>query len=99
MAGLSASVLRIDRAMTSRGKALVASVQLPEPREVETLVIAPSKKDLGLAFKGDHKMVLEALMPFITNETLGQHPVTELHEPCQKLHCNVKFYNNWAQNQ
>ncbi|XP_027150779.1 glycine--tRNA ligase, mitochondrial 1-like [Coffea eugenioides] len=43
------------------GVALVAQEKYSEPREVEKLVIAPVKKELGLAFKGNQKMVTEAL--------------------------------------
>ncbi|KAJ8564904.1 hypothetical protein K7X08_001364 [Anisodus acutangulus] len=41
--------------------ALVASEKFSEPREVEKLVITPIKKELGLALKGNQKMVTEAL--------------------------------------
>lgn len=43
------------------GVALVAQEKFSEPREVEKLVIAPVKKELGLAFKGNQKNVVEAL--------------------------------------
>ncbi|TVU00118.1 hypothetical protein EJB05_54486, partial [Eragrostis curvula] len=43
------------------GVPLVAHEKFSKPREVEKLVIVPSKKDLGLAFKGNQKMVVEAL--------------------------------------
>ncbi|KDP23259.1 hypothetical protein JCGZ_23092 [Jatropha curcas] len=43
------------------GVPLVAHEKFSEPREVEKLVIAPVKKELGLAFKGNQKMVVEAL--------------------------------------
>ncbi|KAJ8759380.1 hypothetical protein K2173_006900 [Erythroxylum novogranatense] len=43
------------------GVPLVAHEKFSEPREVEELVIAPVKKELGLAFKGSQKMVVEAL--------------------------------------
>ncbi|KAG8379652.1 hypothetical protein BUALT_Bualt07G0111300 [Buddleja alternifolia] len=50
------------RAHTDKsGVALVAHEKYPEPREVEKLVISPVKKELGLAFKGAQKMVVEAL--------------------------------------
>ncbi|KAL0918797.1 hypothetical protein M5K25_010833 [Dendrobium thyrsiflorum] len=50
------------RAHTDKsGVSLVAHETYPEPREVEKLVITPSKKELGLAFKGNQKMVVEAL--------------------------------------
>ncbi|KAE8692766.1 Glycine--tRNA ligase 1 [Hibiscus syriacus] len=40
---------------------LVAAEKFAEPREVEKLFIAPVKKELGLAFKGSQKNVVEAL--------------------------------------
>ncbi|OAY42569.1 glycine--tRNA ligase, mitochondrial 1 [Manihot esculenta] len=50
------------RAHTEKsGVPLVAHEKFSEPREVEKLVIAPVKKELGLAFKGSQKMVIEAL--------------------------------------
>ncbi|XP_076940942.1 glycine--tRNA ligase, mitochondrial 1-like [Bidens hawaiensis] len=50
------------RAHTDKsGVALVAQEKFAEPIEVEKLVIAPVKKELGLAFKGSQKMVVEAL--------------------------------------
>ncbi|KAK6147886.1 hypothetical protein DH2020_018798 [Rehmannia glutinosa] len=50
------------RAHTDKsGVPLVAHEKFPEPREVEKLVITPVKKELGLAFKGSQKMVIEAL--------------------------------------
>ncbi|KAK1570438.1 hypothetical protein Q3G72_001859 [Acer saccharum] len=41
--------------------ALVAQEKFSEPREVEELVILPMKKELGLAFRGNQKNVVEAL--------------------------------------
>ncbi|GFZ17307.1 glycyl-tRNA synthetase [Actinidia rufa] len=50
------------RAHTEKsGVPLVAAEKFSEPREVEKLVITPVKKELGLAFKGNQKMVTEAL--------------------------------------
>nr|XP_043613169.1 glycine--tRNA ligase, mitochondrial 1-like [Erigeron canadensis] len=49
------------------GIALVAREKFAEPKEVEKLTITPVKKELGLAFKGNQKMVLEAL------ETMNEH--------------------------
>ncbi|KAK1587380.1 hypothetical protein Q3G72_012274 [Acer saccharum] len=47
--------------MDKIGVALVAREKFSEPREVEKLVIVLVKKELGLAFKGNHKHVVEAL--------------------------------------
>ncbi|KAL8228389.1 hypothetical protein R6Q57_015973 [Mikania cordata] len=50
------------RAHTDKsGVALVAQEKFVEPKEVEKLIITPVKKELGLAFKGNQKMVVEAL--------------------------------------
>ncbi|KAK4414064.1 Glycine--tRNA ligase, mitochondrial 1 [Sesamum alatum] len=59
------------------GVPLVAYEKYPEPREVEKLVIAPSKKELGLAFKGNQKMVVEAL------EAMGEKEAMELKAALQ----------------
>uniref|UniRef100_A0A2P2KBX2 glycine--tRNA ligase n=1 Tax=Rhizophora mucronata TaxID=61149 RepID=A0A2P2KBX2_RHIMU len=53
------------------GVPLVAHEKFSEPREVEKLVIAPVKKELGLAFKGNQKMVVEALEAMNEEEALG----------------------------
>ncbi|KAL1820761.1 hypothetical protein ACET3Z_015630 [Daucus carota] len=47
--------------MDKSGVPLVAHEKFAEPKEVEKLVITPNKKELGLAFKGKQKMVVEAL--------------------------------------
>ncbi|GAB4860343.1 hypothetical protein Ancab_035501 [Ancistrocladus abbreviatus] len=52
------------------GVPLVAHEKFAEPREVEKLVIAPVKKELGLAFKGNQKMVVEALEAMGDNEAM-----------------------------
>ncbi|KAE8100350.1 hypothetical protein FH972_018257 [Carpinus fangiana] len=52
------------------GVPLVAQEKFPEPREVEKLVISPVKKDLGLAFKGNQRMVVEALEAMNEKEAL-----------------------------
>ncbi|KAL9239403.1 hypothetical protein vseg_013732 [Gypsophila vaccaria] len=50
------------RAHTDKsGADLVAHERYAEPKEVEKVVITPVKKELGLAFKGNQKMVVEAL--------------------------------------
>ncbi|KAK1318338.1 hypothetical protein QJS10_CPB04g00106 [Acorus calamus] len=59
------------RAHTDKsGVQLVAQEKFSEPREVEKLVITPSKKDLGLAFKASQKMVTEALEAMTEKEAL-----------------------------
>ncbi|XP_059645403.1 glycine--tRNA ligase, mitochondrial 1-like [Cornus florida] len=61
------------RAHTDKsGVALVAHEKFAEPREVEKLVITPVKKELGLAFKGNQKMVVEAL------EAMGEKEAMEM---------------------
>ncbi|KAL8481006.1 hypothetical protein ACS0TY_027515 [Phlomoides rotata] len=61
------------RAHTDKsGVPLVAQEKFAEPREVEKLVIAPVKKELGLAFKGNQKMVVEAL------ESMGEKEAMEM---------------------
>ncbi|PAN37891.1 hypothetical protein PAHAL_7G131300 [Panicum hallii] len=52
------------------GEKLEAHEKFAEPREVEKLVITPSKKELGLAFKGNQRMVLEALEAMGETEAL-----------------------------
>ncbi|CAI9093090.1 OLC1v1028505C1 [Oldenlandia corymbosa var. corymbosa] len=52
------------------GVALVAQEKFSEPREVEKLIIAPVKKELGLAFKGNQKMVIESLEAMDEKEAL-----------------------------
>ncbi|XP_020254413.1 glycine--tRNA ligase, mitochondrial 1 [Asparagus officinalis] len=59
------------------GVALVAQEKFSEPREVEKLVIVPSKKDLGLAFKGSQKMVVEALEAMNETEALEMKAALE----------------------
>ncbi|XP_047316899.1 glycine--tRNA ligase, mitochondrial 1-like [Impatiens glandulifera] len=61
------------RAHTDKsGVALVAAEKFAEPREVEKLVITPIKKELGLAFKGNQKMIVEAL------EAMGEEEALEM---------------------
>ncbi|XP_058226513.1 glycine--tRNA ligase, mitochondrial 1-like [Rhododendron vialii] len=61
------------RAHTDKsGVPLVAAEKFSEPIEVEKLVITPVKKELGLAFKGNQKMVVEAL------EAMGEKEAMEM---------------------
>jgi len=59
------------------GVPLVAHEKFSKTREVEKLVIVPSKKDLGLAFKGNQKMVLEALEAMSEKEALEMKAALE----------------------
>ncbi|CAK9325882.1 unnamed protein product [Citrullus colocynthis] len=59
------------------GVPLVAHEKFAEPREVEKLVIAPVKKELGLAFKGSQKNVVEALEAMKEKEALEMKATLE----------------------
>ncbi|EOX99608.1 Glycyl-tRNA synthetase / glycine--tRNA ligase [Theobroma cacao] len=59
------------------GVPLVAAEKFLEPREVEKLVIAPVKKELGLAFKGNQKKVVEALEAMNEKEALEMKAALE----------------------
>ncbi|KAH9698299.1 glycine--tRNA ligase 1 [Citrus sinensis] len=59
------------------GVALVAQEKFSEPREVEKLVIAPVKKELGLAFKGSQKNVVEALEAMNEKEAMEMKAALE----------------------
>ncbi|KAL6652807.1 hypothetical protein ACP70R_011732 [Stipagrostis hirtigluma subsp. patula] len=59
------------------GVPLEAHEKFAEPREVEKLIITPSKKELGLAFKGNQKMVLEALEAMTETEALDMKSALE----------------------
>ncbi|GAB2219773.1 hypothetical protein Droror1_Dr00007410 [Drosera rotundifolia] len=59
------------RAHTDKsGVALVAHEKFAEPKEVEELVITPIRKELGLAFKGNQKMIAETLQAMGEKEAL-----------------------------
>ncbi|KAJ9710020.1 hypothetical protein PVL29_001476 [Vitis rotundifolia] len=59
------------------GVDLVAHEKFSEPREVEKLVIATVKKELGLAFRGNQKMVVEALEAMDEKEALEMKATLE----------------------
>ncbi|XP_072971987.1 glycine--tRNA ligase, mitochondrial 1-like [Typha angustifolia] len=59
------------------GVPLVAHEKFAEPREVEKLVIVPSKKELGLSFKASQKMVVEALEAMSEKEALEMKATLE----------------------
>ncbi|KVI04113.1 glycine--tRNA ligase, mitochondrial 1-like [Cynara cardunculus var. scolymus] len=66
------------RAHTDKsGVALVAQEKFAEPKEVEKLVITPVKKELGLAFKGNQKMVVEALEAMNEKEAMDMKATLE----------------------
>ncbi|KAJ9550120.1 hypothetical protein OSB04_014165 [Centaurea solstitialis] len=66
------------RAHTDKsGIALVAQEKFAEPKEVEKLVITPVKKELGLAFKGSQKMVVEALEAMKEKEAMDMKAALE----------------------
>ncbi|KAK7389814.1 hypothetical protein VNO78_25108 [Psophocarpus tetragonolobus] len=59
------------------GVPLVAHEKFSEPKEVEKLVITPVKKELGLAFKGNQRMVVEALEAMPEKEALDMKAALE----------------------
>ncbi|KAJ4974926.1 hypothetical protein NE237_008100 [Protea cynaroides] len=59
------------------GVSLVAQEKFSEPKEVEKLVIAPMKKELGLAFKANQKNVLEALEAMDEKEAMEMKSTLE----------------------
>ncbi|KAK3421504.1 hypothetical protein EUGRSUZ_G02153 [Eucalyptus grandis] len=64
------STVRNCGAQKKCGAAFVARKKVAEPREVEKLVIVPNKKELGLAFRGNQKMVVEVLEAMGEEEAL-----------------------------
>ncbi|KAJ1690736.1 hypothetical protein LUZ63_014891 [Rhynchospora breviuscula] len=55
--------------------------------------------DTNKCYETVWKIFVRLSRPFITIETLGKHPVSELHELCQKLHHELKFNDKkWAEN-
>ncbi|KAK9160024.1 hypothetical protein Syun_006365 [Stephania yunnanensis] len=59
------------------GVALVAHEKFSEPREVEKLVIATVKKEIGLTFKGNQKKVVEALEAMSEKEAIEMKAALE----------------------
>ncbi|KAJ7970118.1 glycine--tRNA ligase, mitochondrial 1-like [Quillaja saponaria] len=72
------------------GVPLLAQEKFSEPREVEKLVIAPVKKELGLAFKGNQKKVLEALEAMNEKEALDMKAALELKGEVQFYVCTLE---------
>ncbi|KAA8542047.1 hypothetical protein F0562_023199 [Nyssa sinensis] len=78
------------RAHTDKsGVPLVAHEKFAEPREVEKLVIAPVKKELGLAFKGNQKMVVEALEAMGEKEAMEMKSTLESKEEIEFHVCTL----------
>ncbi|XP_030461729.1 glycine--tRNA ligase, mitochondrial 1-like [Syzygium oleosum] len=78
------------RAHTEKsGVALVAHEKFAEPREVEKLVISSNKKKLGLAFKGNQKMVVESLEAMGEEEALQLKAALESKGEAEFLVCTL----------
>lgn len=71
------------------GVALVAQEKFPEPREVEKLVINTVKKELGLAFKANQRMVVEALEAMDEKEALEMKADLESKGETEFLVCTL----------
>ncbi|KAK9051939.1 hypothetical protein SSX86_028567 [Deinandra increscens subsp. villosa] len=79
------------RAHTDKsGVALVAQEKFAEPKEVEKLVITPVKKELGLAFKGNQKMVVEALEAMNEKEAFDMKAALETQGEVQFEVCTLQ---------
>ncbi|KAL2462294.1 Glycine--tRNA ligase 1 [Abeliophyllum distichum] len=78
------------RAHTDKsGVALVAQEKFLEPKEVEKLVIAPVKKELGLVFKGNQRMVVEALEGMGEKEAMEMKVTLEEKGQAEFLVCTL----------
>ncbi|KAK4790054.1 hypothetical protein SAY86_017358 [Trapa natans] len=78
------------RAHTEKsGVALVAAEKFAQPREVEKLVITPIKKEIGLAFKGSQKMVIEALEAMTEEEAMKMKSSLESKGEDEFLVCTL----------
>ncbi|CAK9320823.1 unnamed protein product [Citrullus colocynthis] len=71
------------------GVPLVAHEKFAEPREVEKLVITPVKKELGLAFKGSQKNVVEALEAMNEKEALEMKATLESNGEVEFYVCTL----------
>lgn len=74
------------------GVPLVAHEKFAEPREVEKVVIAPVKKELGLAFKGNQKMIVEALEAMSEKEAMEMKSYLESKEEMPIYVCTLGKY-------
>ncbi|KAI3838659.1 hypothetical protein MKX03_004097 [Papaver bracteatum] len=71
------------------GIPLVAHEKFSAPKEVEKLVITPVKKDLGLAFKGDQKKIVEALEAMDEKEAMEVKAALELQGEVEFQVCTL----------
>ncbi|WCJ26723.1 Glycine--tRNA ligase [Euphorbia peplus] len=69
---------------------LVAQEKFSEPKEVEKLIIAPVKKELGLAFKGNQKMVVEALEAMDEKEAMEMKAALETKGEAEFYVCTLE---------
>ncbi|KAK1571432.1 hypothetical protein Q3G72_016921 [Acer saccharum] len=70
--------------------ALVAQEKFSEPREVEELVILPMKKELGLAFRGNQKNVVEALEAMNEKEAMDMKAELESKGEVEFYVCTLR---------
>ncbi|KAI3891027.1 hypothetical protein MKW98_007332 [Papaver atlanticum] len=71
------------------GIPLVAHEKFSAPREVEKLVIIPVKEELGLAFKGDQKKIVEALEAMDEKEAMEVKAALELQGEVEFRVCTL----------
>ncbi|RZC53799.1 hypothetical protein C5167_012673 [Papaver somniferum] len=71
------------------GIPLVAHEKFSAPREVEKLVIIPVKEELGLAFKGNQKKIVEALEAMDEKEAMEVKAALELHGEVEFQVCTL----------
>ncbi|KAM7269446.1 hypothetical protein ACFE04_024943 [Oxalis oulophora] len=68
---------------------LVAQEKFLQPKEVEKLIITPVKKELGLAFKGAQKNVVEALEAMKEKEALEMKATLETKGEVEFMVCTL----------
>ncbi|KAI3893415.1 hypothetical protein MKW92_045371 [Papaver armeniacum] len=71
------------------GTPLVAHEKFSAPREVEKLVITPVKNELGLAFKGNQKKIVEALEVMDEKEAMEVKAALELQGEVEFQVCTL----------
>nr|AAK92832.1 putative glycyl tRNA synthetase [Arabidopsis thaliana] len=80
------------------GTPLVAEEKFAEPKEVEKLVITPVKKELGLAFKGNQKNVVESLEAMNEEEAMEMKATLESKGEVEFYVCTLKKSVNIKKN-